>query len=231
MQSIILAGGYGTRLRHHIVADVPKPMAPVSGKPFLEYVLTWLSRNGINETVIATGYMGEKITEYFAGNFNNMNITYSHEDTPLLTGGAVKKALNHCSDKSVFVINGDTYFNVLLSDMKSAFDKQAPDMLVAVKELSDFDRYGELTIEDGLISGFHEKRYCKNGFINGGVYLIRRDLLDGSPNKFSLETDFMQENLMNLRILSYVSDGYFIDIGVPDDYAAVQIAFRYGLPR
>jgi D-glycero-alpha-D-manno-heptose 1-phosphate guanylyltransferase len=229
MQAVILAGGFGTRLRP-AVADVPKPMAPVAGRPFLEYVLDWLAGNGVAEAVVAIGHMGGKIEARFGGAYGGMKLAYSREEEPLLTGGAAKKALERCSDGAVFVVNGDTYFNVPLRAMKARFDERRPDLAIAVKELGDAGRYGALEVEDGMICGFQEKKRRARGHINGGVYLMRRDLLAGCPERFSLETDFLEKNARGLKMLAFESGGYFTDIGVPEDYEAAQAAFKDGAP-
>jgi D-glycero-alpha-D-manno-heptose 1-phosphate guanylyltransferase len=200
-------------------------MAPVAGRPFLEYLLSWLSAGGVTETVIATGCMGEKINAFFGDAYAGMKIVYSHEETPLLTGGAIKKALTVCSDELVFIANGDTYFDVSLRQMCAEFDSENTDMVVAVKEMKDFERYGSLSIENGMIVGFHEKKPCRRGYINGGIYLLRRSLLDGCPDVFSMEMDFMERKATAMRMKAFVSEGYFIDIGVPEDYEAAQSAF------
>jgi D-glycero-alpha-D-manno-heptose 1-phosphate guanylyltransferase len=205
-------------------------MAPIADKPFLEFVLSWLSANGITRVVLAVGYLGDVIVNHFGGSFAGIEITYSREDEPLLTGGAIKKALELCSDEFVFVVNGDTYFNVILSEMQNRFDSEQEDLLIAVKHMRDFDRYGEVELENGQILGFREKARCEHGYINGGVYLLKRGLLNGYPDKFSFERDYLEKNVHNLNIGAFVSEGYFIDIGIPRDYAVCQEKFSASAP-
>ncbi|MDR1377898.1 MAG: nucleotidyltransferase family protein [Synergistaceae bacterium] len=224
MTAIVLAGGFGTRLRH-IVPDLPKPIAPVAGKPFLSFVLDWLSRNGVTHTILATGYLADKISDYFGGSYSNMRLSYSVETTPLLTGGAVKKALGLCDDDSVFVINGDTYFDVPLPEMKRQFELTNADAMLAVKEMRDFKRYGTLTIDNWRITEFREKGPCERGFINGGVCILKRRLFDGFPAAFSLETDLFLKHTYDLELRAYPCEGYFIDIGVQEDYERAQAEF------
>ncbi|MDR1157998.1 MAG: nucleotidyltransferase family protein [Oscillospiraceae bacterium] len=230
MQAIVLAGGYGTRLRS-VLKNMPKPMALVAGKPFLEYILTWLLANGITETIIAVGYMGESIVSHFKDRYHGMKIRYSRETEPLKTGGAIKKALGYCPENTVFIINGDTYFDVDLRSMEVDFNEKKYDLLMAVKELHNFDRYGSLIIEDGRVTAFSEKQRQIYGYINGGVYIVNRDLLDDCPEIFSFETDFMEKSISNICIGAFVSTGYFIDIGIPEDYELAQVEFRGGAPR
>jgi D-glycero-alpha-D-manno-heptose 1-phosphate guanylyltransferase len=200
-------------------------MAPVAGKPFLTFVLDWLSRNGVTHTILATGYLADKISDYFGGGYADMRLSYSVETAPLLTGGAVKKALELCDDDSVFVINGDTYFDVPLPEMKRQFELTNADAMLAVKEMRNFERYGTLTIDNRRITGFREKEPCERGFINGGVCILKRSLLDGFPEAFFLETDLFLKHTHDLELRAYPCDGYFIDIGVQDDYERAQAEF------
>ncbi|MDO7786865.1 nucleotidyltransferase family protein [Desulforamulus aquiferis] len=225
MEAVILAGGFGTRLKH-IVSDVPKPMAPVCGKPFLEYIINYLKSNGVRRIVLAVGYMREKIIEYFGTDFHGVSIVYSEEETPLLTGGAIKKALSYCKNDNIFVINGDTYFGVDLKQMHECFVSSRSVLKIAVKHMYNFDRYGTVEFTGERIINFYAKRLIKGGFINGGVYLMKKSLLDGYGGAFSFETDVMEKLVNNIHITVFQSNGYFIDIGVPDDYARAQIDFK-----
>jgi len=188
MEAIVLAGGFGTRLAH-VVSDVPKPMAPVCGRPFLRFILDDLQVKGMERVILAVGYRQEIIREYFGGQYRGMQILYSTEDTPLFTGGAIKKALCLCRDDRVFVVNGDTFFD---ADLNAMLEEETP-IVVAVKRLEKFSRYGTVHVSDGRITGFTEKCPCEEGLINGGVYLISRTLLEDIPKeKFSLETEVLE---------------------------------------
>lgn len=225
MEAIVLAGGFGTRLSH-IVKDVPKPMAPVAGKPFLEYILDDLVRQGVTRIVIAVHYKKERIMEYFGNAFHGAEILYSVEETPLLTGGAIKKAQELCLDDVVWIINGDTYFEVPLAKMRSEAEASAK-VVIAVKEMQNFSRYGQVDITaDGRVTAFREKAPCEQGFINGGVYCLRKSTLDSYPEKFSLENDCFPQLLETGGIYALESRGYFIDIGVPEDYYKAQQYFE-----
>lgn len=227
MEAIILAGGFGTRLRH-VVSDVPKPMAPMNdmGKPFLSVLLKKLAEEGMTHIVLSTGYMSEIIERYFGKDYAGIHIDYSVEKTPLLTGGAVKLALSKCQDDIIFVLNGDTYFDVNLTLMKAFHNEQNADFTVAIKEMHDFNRYGTVEVQDNRITSFREKRYCRNGWINGGIYCLKRSLLADFPmTRFSLEKDFMEKKLTEMKLMAFSSDGYFIDIGIPEDYALAKKQF------
>lgn len=111
MEAIVLAGGFGTRLQS-VVADLPKPMAPIGYSPFfLSYIFFhYLIRNGITKVILSTGYLHHKIEEYYGTQFNGLVIVYSKEESPLGTGGAIKLALSKAISEQVFIINGDTFF-------------------------------------------------------------------------------------------------------------------------
>lgn len=218
MEAIVLAGGFGTRLAH-IVSDVPKPMAPVCGRPFLRFILDDLQKKGIDRVVLAVGYKQEVIRDFFGNSYRGMELLYSPEDTPLFTGGAIKKALHVCREDRVFVINGDTYFDVDLAEMS----KMQASLVIAVKRLRDFSRYGTVCVEDGRITGFAEKQPCAEGLINGGIYWMERSLLESVlEEKFSFEQQILETQYDRISMMAYESDGYFIDIGIPEDYALAQ---------
>ena len=218
MDAVVLAGGFGTRLKH-IVSDVPKPMAPVCGKPFLEYVLLYLKRNRIDRVILAVGYKEEVIRNYFGTSFAGLEILYSSEDKPLFTGGAIRKALRLAEDGPVFILNGDTYFDVDLGAMLDFHREKNASLTIAAKKMTDFDRYGTIESEDGRITAFLEKRPTGEGEINGGVYLMDRHLLDFVDREaFSFEKDVMETEVEKLPMYAFSSDGYFIDIGIPEDY-------------
>ena len=217
MEAIVLAGGLGTRLKS-VVTDVPKPMAPIIGStPFLEYILRYLKKNGITRVVLSVGYKWEIIKEYFGNNFEDIEIIYSVEDEPLGTGGAINKAIDYVIDKQIFIINGDTFFDIDLSKMRLENDSK---IQIALKEMKDFDRYGVVEIDiKGYIQNFKEKSYYKQGFINGGIYLIKKNIFEkfDLPKKFSFE-EFLENNFQKLKAKGKVFENYFIDIGIPKDY-------------
>lgn len=226
MEAIILAGGFGTRLAH-IVSDVPKPMAPVAGKPFLEYVLNDVVENGTSHIVIAVHHMRECIINYFGDSFRGVPIDYSIEEQPLKTGGAIKKALTLCEEERVLVMNGDTFYKVPLKAMHDFSASSGKIITIAVKEMTDFSRYGKVDVDaDGLITAFHEKQFCRRGKINGGIYDIERTALETYPECFSIEEFCFPEMLKIKEIAAFLSNSYFIDIGVPEDFAKAQEDFK-----
>jgi D-glycero-alpha-D-manno-heptose 1-phosphate guanylyltransferase len=226
MEAIILAGGFGTRLKH-IVSDVPKPMAPVCEKPFLKYILDYLADNGINKIIMAVGYKKDAIIKHFGNSYREREIIYSSEDTPLFTGGAIKKALMNCNNDHVFIINGDTFFEVNLEKMQEFHYKNNSMLTIATKEMFNFERYGTVSTNNNRIIDFKEKRFMEHGYINGGIYYMNRNMLDDIHiTKFSFETDVMAKKVREIPMFAYLCTGYFIDIGIAEDYFKAQKDFK-----
>lgn len=223
MEAIVLAGGFGTRLSH-IISDVPKPMAPIHDIPFLQYLFDYLVDNKVERVILAVGYKAEVIKAYFGASYRSLALEYSMEDSPLGTGGAIKKAISLCKEKDIFIINGDTYFNVDLKQMGEFHKSNKSVLTVAVKQMQNFDRYGTVVIKDNYIEQFEEKKPTAEGKINGGIYCIRRDVLDRVDlEQFSFEKIVLESDLVT--IMAFESDGYFIDIGIPEDYFLAQKVF------
>lgn len=231
-EAVVLAGGFGTRLAH-VVPGVCKPMAPVAGRPFLCHVLDQLDAAGFARVVVADGYRREQIEDYFGRAYRGLEVDYSPEDTPLLTGGAVKRALRTCSAERVFVLNGDTWLDVDFAAMEACADmRPGASAVVAAKRMRDFDRYGTLDLaDDGEILRFCEKTPREEGLVNGGTYLLRRTALDGEPDVFSLESDYFEKVVGDGLIYACEAEGGFVDIGVPEDYGRAQGMFSDPAPR
>lgn len=227
MEVIILAGGLGTRLRSAI-QDIPKCMAPLSAagneRPFLAYLLDWLMLYPIEHVVFSVGHLKEQVIAYVQGREWPFAYDFAQEDSPLGTGGGIRLALSFCRSKQVFVINGDTFFPADLNAMPFEMP-----VTLALKPMKDFERYGTVTVQQAdalLVTAFHEKAPCAMGLINGGVYAIRRDLLDLSPlpERFSFEKEVLEPRAACGQIGGWVSDTFFIDIGIPEDYSRAQWA-------
>lgn len=224
MEAIVLAGGFGTRLRS-VVSDLPKPMASVAGKPFLAHLLNYLKIQKVTKVIFCTGYKHELIEDYFSLYFNGITIEYSIETEPLGTGGALKRALTICASDHLAVLNGDTLFRVDLQAMFERHIANKKDITVALKPMKNFDRYGVVEVVDDRITAFREKRKCSAGLINGGVYIVNNGLFTtyASPEKFSFERDLLERDVASLNIGAFISDTYFIDIGIPEDYERAQV--------
>jgi len=222
MEAIVLAGGLGTRLRQ-MVPDFPKPMAPVAGRPFLEILLASLASKGFRRVILSLGYMAEKVVSHLGDSFAGMDLVYEIEQTPLGTGGAVRHALTRCESDHVFVFNGDTYLDLEVADVETQWQTHHAPIIVA-REVPDTARYGRLNTAHGRILGLLEKDEAGPGLINAGCYVLPTDILDefALGQTFSLESDFLA-NVVNMeRFNLFVTNGHFIDIGVPEDYARAQ---------
>lgn len=223
MEAIILAGGFGKRLSH-IVSDLPKPMAPINGRPFLEYLFDYLQGNDISHVVLAVGYKAEMIKKHFGNKYKKIVISYSTEEIALGTGGAIKKALGDCRENDVFVINGDTYFDVDLVKMMDFHINARSNISIAIKSMNNFERFGSVVVEDNIIKKFEEKKPKVEGKVNGGIYIINRKIMcKMQKSVFSFENDILESGLYNLY--AFESEGYFIDIGIPEDYIKAQTEF------
>jgi D-glycero-alpha-D-manno-heptose 1-phosphate guanylyltransferase len=222
MEAIVLAGGFGTRLRG-VVSDVPKPMAPVAGKPFLEILLRALASKGFGRVVLSLGFMADKISGYFGDQFAGMELTYVVEDHPLGTGGAVRLALANCQEDHVFVFNGDTFLDLEVDEVERLWQERYNPIIVG-RIVPDTARYGCLLTEHGRVTGFSEKGVAGPGLINAGCFVLDRSELNGFAlhHAFSLETDFLANAVQRIPVDVFVTEGLFIDIGIPEDYARAQ---------
>jgi len=219
-EAIILAGGFGTRLRNSI-KDIPKPMAPMAdGKPFLEHLIEMLAKNGITTIVLSVGYKSEKIVEHFGYKFNKIEIKYAIEDDPLGTGGAIKKSLALCLTQKVLVLNGDTYLDLNSDDIKKAAESKHSRVLLVLKKVEHPGRYGIADISDSFIISLSKRQTNEPGLINTGYYITDINLLDNFDlnTKFSFEDDFLQNEIRERNVSYYITDKFFIDIGIPEDY-------------
>lgn len=221
MQAILLAGGLGTRLRS-VVSDRPKPMALIQERPFMEYVIRELAGQGIDEIIFAVGYRGSMVEEYFGdGSAFGIKARYAYEETLLGTAGAIRNAAQHMTGDRVFVLNADTFYRLDYSRLEKLLAEKRLDMALVLREVPDVSRYGQAVLDDGMLTGFNEKTQEKRpGTINGGVYFMTRELIDQIPaGKVSLENEMIPQWMSQGRRLGgFVNDGYFIDIGVPQDY-------------
>ena len=226
MEAIILAGGMGTRLRQ-VVPDLPKPMAPVAGRPFLASVLDRLIDAGFERAVLAVGYKHEAISKHFGGHHHNLLLNYSVESLPLGTGGAIRLAADQVTQYPVFVLNGDTYLELDYQAMLAAHQRARASLSVAVCRVPDVSRYGALELEGDVIQGFQEKGRTGPGYINAGVYLLSADVMKRIPagEAFSFEQQLLVPQVRELWPRAFLTEGRFIDIGIPEDYDRAQRLF------
>lgn len=223
-EAIILAGGLGTRLRE-AVPDLPKCMAPVAGRPFLSYVVDALRMQGIHHFIFSLGYKAEAIEDYLKEHYPTLDYTLALEEEPLGTGGAIQLALQSARTNEVLIANGDTLFKVDVQAMAGFLQAKDAECLLALKPMSHFDRYGVVELDrEGRITSFREKQYYAEGLINGGIYLVNKQkfLIRAFPDKFSFEKDYLEPFFSQGAFYGLAQDGYFIDIGIPEDYNRAQ---------
>ena len=223
-EAIILAGGFGTRLRDAI-PDLPKCMAPVNGRPFLFYVINYLRSQGIEKFIFSLGYKHEMVEAYLQTDFPTLDFQCLVEKEPLGTGGAILASCYKTSEQTVLVVNGDTIFKAEIEKAFADHSKHDSDCTLLLKPMENFDRYGVVELnEDDSIKSFEEKKFYKNGLINGGVYILNTEqfLAEELPGKFSFEKDYLEKYFETRKIYGSVQDEYFIDIGIPEDYFRVQ---------
>lgn len=223
MEAIVLAGGLGTRLAARL-HNLPKPMAPVAGRPFLEILLGHLSRNGCTRALLSVGYLQEVIQNHFGASFAGMELDYVVEQEPLGTGGALRMALGRAREASALVLNGDTFVDADLRALLAAHEQAQARFTMAVAHQPEIGRYGGVLVADGRVVGFEEKGRSGPGWINAGVYAVRRDLAWPAElaEKFSFERDFLMPQVASLSPLAFPVEGFFLDIGIPEDLDRAQ---------
>ncbi|NOZ52372.1 MAG: NTP transferase domain-containing protein [Gammaproteobacteria bacterium] len=258
MEAIILAGGLGTRLRM-VVRDVPKPMAPVCGRPFLAYQLDYLQHQGIERVVLALAYQWEIIRDHFGDIYNGLNLAYSVEQEPLGTGGGLLLAFkklnmggcwcvsnpgtnsstnNESNQNPLLVLNGDTWFPVPLAKLLSFHNAKRSAVTVGVSQQQDSQRYAAIALSpQGKINSFYvevKNEHNHKIYINGGVYLFSHHLLTEWQNKtsekLSLEHNMFEKIVAENNCYGFVSAAPFLDIGVPEAYYKAQQMFSEARP-
>lgn len=222
IDAIILAGGLGTRIRE-VVGDVPKPLAPVGGRPFLDILLAYLDRySSVGRVVLAVGHRADRIVaRYGGGPRYRFAMSFSVEETLLGTGGAVRKALAVAASRAILVMNGDTFVEVDVDELVGFHRRHGMAATVVARRVEDAGRYGTMRIDGaGRVTSFEEKRESAGaGTINAGVYVLDRRLFDDVPQDrvVSLERDLLPL-WIDRGIYAFPTAGRFIDIGVPDSY-------------
>ncbi len=229
-EAIILAGGLGTRLRS-VTGNLPKCMVRIGGKPFLEYLLQYLCIHDFGHVVLSVGYRHEPIYEHFGDSFRGMKLDYAVEKEPLGTGGGIRLSLQSCRHDEVFILNGDTLFSFAPAALEEFHHRMHSPLTLSLRYVDDTSRYGKVIIRDGRITGFISKNSRGKGFINAGVYLVRKEFISGLPlpAKFSFEKDLLEQVIGKEKVYGMVTDAYFIDIGIPEDYnrALVELPVLY----
>ena len=222
MKTIILAGGMGKRLRE-VIKAVPKPMAPVGGRPFLEFLILQLLKYSIKDIVLSIGYKAESVRSYFGnGKRWGADIIYSEENEPLGTGGAIRKASELIKDDEFIAMNGDSFLDMDFNRLIPCHREKEAFATIGLAYVDNTGRYGRVeTGEKGEITGFTEKGFNGPGYINGGVYLFSRKVMHNVPEgNVSLEEDVFPL-LLGHGLYGMEVKGFFKDIGIPEDYRSL----------
>jgi D-glycero-alpha-D-manno-heptose 1-phosphate guanylyltransferase len=222
-EAIILAGGLGTRLQSE-VPDLPKSLAPVAGKPFLAYLLDYAKKQGISKFIFALGHKSSAIEAFVKQYLPEGSYVFSVEGEPLGTGGAIYQACKQVSTPDAIVLNADTYFGISLLNLSIIHELRKAACTVALKPMNSANRYGSVDVYKQVITAFSEKRQNSSGLINGGVYALSVPsfLQKTFPRSFSFEKDYLEKEVSSHQIMGMISDAYFIDIGVPEEYQRAQ---------
>jgi D-glycero-alpha-D-manno-heptose 1-phosphate guanylyltransferase len=223
-EAIILAGGLGTRLRD-AVPDLPKCMAPVAGRPFLSFVIDSLRMEGIEHFIFSLGYKANLIERYLEEQYPTLDFVTVVEKEALGTGGAIQLACTEAASENVLIANGDTLFKIKLNELGRFHFSHKAECTIALKPKENFDRYGAVELDNnGFIISFKEKQFYKSGLINGGIYLLNvpQFLQRSLPEKFSFEKDYLEVYAGKKILAGVKQDGYFIDIGIPEDFNKAQ---------
>ena len=223
LDAIILAGGLGTRLRD-MVSDVPKPMAPVMGRPFLELQLDSLIKQGFTRAVLSVGYKADAIEAHFGARYGNLELLYCREDFPLGTGGAIRAALPFVTTDGAFIFNGDTYLDLDCQAVLAYWPSKRQGLIVG-RAFQGAGRYGRLIVDGDTVTGLTDQGDdIPHAIINAGCYVLPCDVFNGLTldDPFSFERDFLPRCLPHTPYRLYLMSGLFIDIGVPTDYILAQ---------
>lgn len=234
LEAIILAGGLGTRLKA-VVSDVPKPMAPVAGKPFLAWQMDHLIACGVERFILSIGHAAHVIEDYFGNSYRGKVVAYAREEHPLGTGGAIRLAMTKATQRRVFVLNGDSLCDIQLSQLRATCESQGDSAVgIGVKKVTDAGRYGAVVFDPltKVITQFGEKSAQGEGWINAGVYDLPRGALSdfALEQPFSFEKNYLQKLSAGILMAQPVGD-FFIDIGIPEDYYIAQTSIPVWVQR
>lgn len=226
VSAAILAGGLGTRLRA-VVADRPKVLAEVAERPFVTYLLDQLASAGLREVLLLTGYRGEQVYAALGRRYRGVRLRYSQEESPLGTGGALRAGLDYLESPTVLLLNGDSFCDLELRPFLTFHAGRAPEASLALARVADTSRYGRVRLgADDRVVGFEEKSPDGGpGWINAGVYLLSRRLIEGIPEgdaPVSLERDVLPSRVAGGNVHGYRQGGPLLDIGTPESYALAE---------
>ncbi len=224
----ILAGGLGKRLRSKVYGR-PKVLAEVGNVPFLQKLLDQLNLAGFKNVVLCIGYLGRQIREKFGKSYKNLNLLYSEEEIPLGTAGALRLVLPLLKSETVLVMNGDSFCDVDFKEFLYFHSNKKAVASLVISKVNKTDGFGRvnLGLKDKVI-GFEEKKKDKgSGFMNAGIYLIKRVLIAEIPSnkEISLEEEIFPK-WIGKKMYGYKTNGRFIDIGIPESYSEAKKFFK-----
>jgi len=228
VDAIILAGGLGTRLAP-VLSDVPKALAPIGARAFLDYLIDFVAASGeVDRIILALGHLAHRIEEHLAQNRSPLPILSVIESSPLGTGGAVRNALHAAETEDVLILNGDTLVGLRLADLLNHHRHHGNRMTLAAVPVDDAARFGSVIVDGQRVTGFVEKQPGA-GLINAGIHVASRAAFDSCVSgPASLERDFMPDLVKSGTLGAFVSEAPFIDIGLPETYqAAASFIERY----
>jgi D-glycero-alpha-D-manno-heptose 1-phosphate guanylyltransferase len=227
MKYIVLCGGFGTRLGE-LTKNVPKPLLNIAGRPFLTYILDGIILYNPSEIILAVGYKWEKIYDFIGCSWKGVKVSYSIENTPLGTGGAIKSAMLNGNISEAVVVNGDTYNDINYIDFTNRAKIIDCDILIALSEIANSSRFGVVTFDgDDRITSFSEKKESASKWINSGCYFIKYSILDKIVyTNFSFEDEILAKSVLKTKTYAYRNIGFFIDIGLPEDFVRAENIFK-----
>jgi D-glycero-D-manno-heptose 1,7-bisphosphate phosphatase len=219
-QAVFLVGGLGSRLKQ-LTANTPKPLIPVAGRPFLDYLIDEAARHGFTDIVLLAGYLGEHFDRDYDGRLvHGARVRVLREEEPLGTGGAIRQALPHL-DEFFLLANGDSFFDI---NLRALPIPAAGEITMALRATAPGARYGTVTLDGQRVRSFHAPAEGRNGPINAGIYLVSRAVIEAIPaGKSSLEADHFPALARDGRIVGVAFDRWFIDMGVPEDLARADV--------
>ncbi len=220
LDAVILCGGKGTRLKS-VVSDRPKPMAALNDKPFLQLLVEYAAGFGFKRFILCAGYMGDVIEKHFSGVLPGLEIVVSREDGPLDTAGAVKNASSLIQTSPFLVMNGDSICRIDLREFVKFHSSRRGRASVAVVKVADAGSFGSIALgPGGRILSFREKAAAGAGYVNAGIYILDKTVLDAVPSgaRYSMERELLPALISGGDVYGYETESRLFDIGTPEGY-------------
>ena len=223
MKTLVLAGGFGTRLRP-LSCSRPKALFPIANKPLIDYTLESLSEAGVETVILAVYYMAESLVRYLGPTKYDLGILYSREQRPLGTGGPLKKAKDMLNGEKFMMMNGDLLTDFDYKRLINYHEEKGGLATVALTHVNDPTRYGSVELDwEGRITRFVEKPElgkAPSNLINAGIYILEPEIIDYIPDgkKVRIETEVFPKLAEEMQLYGFESHGFWMDVGEPIDY-------------